>query len=173
MLVSARDFCCIRFVAAFRPPGVESQLSLPPPTTPTMFAKKFRRYPTSKLVPLICRSAPALTAFHVYVFPLAVRCFGRDTLPPSRKQLHCLKKPAVKMVEFMVKNPETYGIWKGYTRVGAGCLVVAVSGFAGFAGVMVDSSVAAAGFICFFVALLFRFILQLRDVRRASTLRFP
>lgn len=66
--------------------------------------------------------------------------------PPSRKQLHCLKKPAVKMVEFMVKHPKTYGIWKGYTRVRAGmgwrcCRYVTVGSVA---SVFVDAVAAEA-----------------------------
>ncbi|CAN0309802.1 unnamed protein product [Pylaiella littoralis] len=48
------------------------------------------------------------------------------SIDDMQKQLHCLKKPAVKMVEFMVKYPGTYGIWKGYTREGRNSKVQAL-----------------------------------------------
>lgn len=46
-----------------------------------------------------------------------VACVARFLL--VRRQLHCSKRPAVKIVDFLVKHPSAYGIWKGYTRVSA------------------------------------------------------
>lgn len=37
----------------------------------------------------------------------------------SRKKLHFGKKCAGKVVDLIVDRPNTYGIWKGYTRVSA------------------------------------------------------
>ncbi|CAM9402874.1 unnamed protein product [Ectocarpus sp. 4 AP-2014] len=57
-----------------------------------------------------------------------VKSRGEDgaNVEAMQQQLHCSKRPAVKIVDFLVKNPSAYGIWKGYTREGRNAKVQAL-----------------------------------------------
>ncbi|CAB1103033.1 unnamed protein product [Ectocarpus sp. CCAP 1310/34] len=57
-----------------------------------------------------------------------VKSRGEDgaNVEAMQQQLHCSKRPAVKIVDLLVKNPSAYGIWKGYTREGRNAKVQAL-----------------------------------------------